>query len=113
MYDIKFFDDEKIELISDNTLVYTNDGEKICSGIITNKRFLILDYSSGVHNSMEDLRISGKITYIRKKEIIFSIFLSDIDKIIKDGEFDKIIFKNGEYVLINDSEIVLYLRNKI
>jgi len=49
MYEIKFLSDEEIELISDNTIVYTGDGEKNCSGIITNKRFLILDYPSGIH----------------------------------------------------------------
>jgi len=63
--------------------------------------------------SMEDLRISGKITYIKKKEIIFSIFLNDIDKIVKDSDYDKIMFKNGEYILINDNDIVLCLKNKL
>ena len=55
MYDIKLFDNEKIELISDNTLVYTDSGDKNCSSIVTNMRYLILDYPSGIHNSMEDL----------------------------------------------------------
>ena len=113
MYDIQFLPDEKIELISDNTLVYTNEGDKNCSSVVTNMRYLILDYPSGVYNSMEDLRISGKINYIKKKEIILSINISDIDKIVRDNDYDKIVLNNQEYILVNDKEIIEYLRNKL
>ena len=113
MYDLNLFDEEKIELISDNTLVYTDDGDKICSSIVTNIRYLILDYPGMVHNSLEDLRTSGKMNYIRKKEVIFSIEINDIVHIGKDSDYDKITFKNNQYVLINDKEIIEYLKNKI
>ena len=113
MYEIKFLDNEKIELISDNTLVYTKDGEKNCSSVVTNMRYLILDYPSGVYNSMEDLRTSGKITYIKKKEIILSVNINDINKIVKDNDYDKILLNNQEYVMINDNEIVEYLERKL
>ena len=102
MYDIKFLSDEKIELISDNTLVYTKEGDKNCSSVVTNIRYLILDYPSGVYNSMEDLRISGKINYIKKKEII-----------LRDNDYDKIVLNNQEYILVNDKEIIEYLINKL
>lgn len=113
MYDIKFLSDEKIELISDNTLVYTKEGDKNCSSVVTNIRYLILDYPSGVYNSMEDLRISGKINYIKKKEIILSVNISDIDKIVRDNDYDKIVLNNQEYILVNDKEIIEYLINKL
>ena len=113
MYDIKFLPDEKIELISDNTLVYTKEGDKNCSSVVTNIRYLILDYPSGVYNSMEDLRISGKINYIKKKEIILSVNISDIDKIVRDNDYDKIVLNNQEYILVNDKEIIEYLINKL
>lgn len=113
MYDIKILDNEKIELISDDTFVYTPNGDKTCSSIVTNIRYLILDYPSKIYNSMEDLRISGKITYIKKKEVILSININDIDKIEKDNDYHKILLNSKEYILINDNEIINYLKSKI
>ena len=76
MYDFKLNKNEEIKLISDNTIIYTAKEEKNITCIITNQRLLMLDYPSGIHNSAEDLRISGKMNYIRKKEIIEEIDLS-------------------------------------
>lgn len=113
MYDIKFLDNEKIALISDNTLVYTNGSDKLCTSIITNIRYLILDYPSNFHNSLEDLRASGKITYLKQKEVIFSIDISDITKITKDNNYDKILLNNQEYILVKDDEIINYLKHNM
>lgn len=46
MYDIKLMDNEKILLISDNSLIYNSTYEKVYTTIITNYRFLILDFPS-------------------------------------------------------------------
>lgn len=62
--------------------------------IITNQRLLILDYPSGIHNSAEDLRISGKMNYIKMKEVIGEINLKDIETIIKESNNYTIEFKN-------------------
>ena len=110
MYDFKLNREEKIKLISDNTIVYTGKEEKNVTCIITNKRLLILDYPSGVHNSAEDLRISGRMTYIRKKEVISEIYLNDMVSLENEKQFYKIILKNGKYLNINDDEIINYLK---
>ena len=112
MYDIKFFTNEKIELISDNTVLLIDNKEKECSSIVTNKRYLILDYPSSVYNSSEDLRISGRGNYIKKKEVIFDISISDIKEIV-DGNFNKIVFNDEKYILVKDKDIILCLKNKL
>lgn len=110
MYDFKLNKGEEIKLISDYTIVYTAKEEKNITCIITNKRLLILDYPSGIHNSAEDLRISGKMTYIKKKEVIGEIDLKDIETITKETDYYKIELKNKEYINLNDDDIIDYLK---
>ena len=112
MYNFKLNKNEEIKLISDNTIVYTDKEEINVTCIITNQRLLILDYPSGVHNSAEDLRISGKMTYIRKKEVIGEIDLKDIENITKESDHYKIEFNNKEYINLNDNEIIEYLKKE-
>lgn len=112
MYDFKLNKNEEIKLISDNTIVYTSSEEKNVTCIITNQRLLFLDYPSGVHNSVEDLRISGKMNYIRKKEVIGEIYLKDMETITKEVDYYKIEFKNKEYINLNDDEIINQLKKK-
>ena len=110
MYDFKLEQNEEIKLISDNTIIYFDKESKNYTSIITNKRLLILDYPSGVHNSAEDLRISGRMTYIRKKEVILEIYLNDMVSLENEKQFYKIILRNGKYLNINDDEIINYLK---
>lgn len=109
MYDIKLMDNEKILLISDNSLIYNSNYEKVYTTIITNYRFLVLDFPSNKNNSLEDLRTSQRLTYINKKEIILSIKLDDINDITKQDDYYKIDFNNN-YILIKDNDIVNKLK---
>ena len=109
MYDIKLMDNEKILLISDNSLIYNSNYEKEYTTIITNYRFLVLDFPSNKNNSLEDLRTSQRLTYINKKEIILSIKLDDINDITKQDGYYKIDFNNN-YILIKDNDIVNKLK---
>ena len=110
MYDFTLNKNEEIELISDDTVVYLENEIKNVTSIITNQRFLLLDYPSGLHNSAEDLRISGKMNYIRKKEVIGEINLKDIYSITKVVDYYRIELKNKEYINLNDEEIIKYLK---
>lgn len=112
MYDFKLNKNEEIKLISDNTIIYTDIEEKNVTSIVTNQRLLILDYPSGIYNSAEDLRISGKMTYIRKKEIICEINLQDIKSIIKDKSYYKIELDNNSYINLVDDEIISFLKDR-
>ena len=112
MYDFTLNENEIINLISDNTIIYIKDKEIMVSSIITNQRLLFFDYPSSIYNSMEDLRTSGKMTYIRKKEIIEEIYLKDIKTIVKEKDYYKIVLKNKGYININDDKIIEYL-NKL
>ena len=81
---------------------FYNDN-KLYSFIITNKRILILDYPSGYHNSMEDLRMSGKINYVRMKEIILAKKIEDIKEI--SNEKNIIRFKDNSFIEIDNSRV--------
>ena len=112
MYDFKLNKKEVIKLISDNTIVYTSKEKKNVTCIITNQRLLILDYPSEIHNSAEDLRTSGKMNYIKKKEVIGKIDLRDVETIIKRANYYKIKLKNKEYINLNDNIIIKYLEGE-
>ena len=105
MYDIKLAKNEKIILISDNTII----NDKLYTSVITNKRFLILDYPSQYQNSQEELRILGRINYIKKKEVIFSKKLKEIKSITNN----KIIFTSKDDLTIKDSDIINKLKEVI
>lgn len=110
MYDLKLHNSEEIKLISDDVVIYTPKEEIHVTGIITNQRLLILDYPSGIHNSAEDLRITGRMTYIRKKEVIGEIILTDIKALKKEKDYYKIELNNKEYININNDAIIEYLK---
>lgn len=112
MYDFKLNKNEEIKLISNNTIVYTAKEEKNVTCIISNQRLLILDYPSKIYNSAEDLRISGKMTYIRKKEIAADINLKDITSITKENNYYKIELNNKRYINLSDEEIIKYLKKE-
>ena len=82
MYNFKLLNGEEIRKIIDDVLVYPDN--KLCTFIITSVRLLVLDYPSSFHNSMEDLRISGKVNYVRMKEIIFECQNNAIKSVIKN-----------------------------
>lgn len=105
MYDIKLEKNEKIILISDNTII----NDKLYTSVITNKRLLILDYPDQYQNSKEELRILGRINYIKMKEVILSKQLKDI----KDITNNKIMFNNKENLIIDDKEIINKLKEVI
>ena len=105
MYNIKLEKNEKIILISDNTII----NDKLYTSIITNKRFLILDYPSQYQNSQEELRILGRLNYIKKKEVIFSQNIKDIKSITNN----KIIFTNKDNLNIKDDDIINKLKEII
>ena len=98
MYDIKLEKNEKIILISDNTII----NNKLYTSIITNKRLLILDYPSSYQNSQEELRILSRINYIKKKEVILSISLNNIKSITGN----KIILNNNKNIILDDKDII-------
>ena len=113
MYNITLQKNEEIKLISDNTIVYNKDKELLCSSIITNKRYIILDYPGNINNPREDLRILQKMNYIKQKEVIFEIQLDKIYSIEKYNDSYKIIFLDNNYIIVEDKEIIDYLNKKI
>lgn len=112
MYDFKLNKNEIIKIISDDGVIYANKEERNVTFIITNLRLLILDYPSGIYNSAEDLRISGKMNYIRKKEIISEINLNHIVSITKQMDYYKIALKDKKYINLNDDSIIEYLNKE-
>ena len=102
MYNFKLLDNEEIKLIDDDVLIK----DKVYTIIITNKRLLVLDYPSGLYNSNEDLRISGKLNYIKMKEIVLDININNIKKVEKNNELSKIVFLDDSFIEINANKVI-------
>lgn len=105
MLDIKLLEDEKIELVSNNSLIKYSKEVVNVSSVITNKRLLLLDFPK----DLENFRVGRVIMNPIKKEVIFEADLLDIIDLEKNSEFDKYLLKNGSYFLIKDSEIKEYM----
>ncbi len=103
MYDFKKKKGEKIELIEDNCTLIVDEKEIELSVILTNMRLVFLDYPNN-YDYQETLRISKGVNYMRKKEELYSIYLSDLLKIEKNT-FDKYILTNGNYFYLKTKEI--------
>lgn len=106
MYDFELGKNEKIILINDDVIVGLEN--KKYTIIVTNKRLLVLDYSSKFHNSIEDLRAIGRINTVKMKEVICEKKLIDI----KNINNNQIIFDDDSYIVINDKEIINLLKNE-
>ena len=110
MYNFDLLSDEEIKLIDDDVLIYKDS--KLYTFIITNKRLLVLDYPSELYNSMEDLRISGKMNYIRMKEIIFERNLDDIKFLSNESSKIKIIFMDNSFIEFNGDDVYNLLKDR-
>ena len=78
MYNLDLLDNEKINFISDTSKILENNNYNEYTVIITNLRFLILNYPNDSRNSMEDIKCSRNLYYIPKKEIVYEINIDDI-----------------------------------
>ena len=104
MYDFKLNSKEKIVLIDDD-VVFKNKPEYLTI-IITNERLLVLDYPSILYNSNEDLRASGRLNYLKMKEVILSKKLTEIKTIETISEYSKIVFTDDTYLEIKAKEVI-------
>ena len=107
---------EEIKLINDELQILVNDNWKKYSVIITNFRLLILDFPNQYRNSLEDLRTSQRLYYVRKKEIVFEIKLKNLKKIKNDNNTIKMYTSKTNYILIknnDDSKEILRKINSI
>ena len=100
MYNFKKLKNEHIELIEDNCILLYECKERNVSVILTNIRLIILDYPDGT-DYQETLRVSRGVNYMRNKEEIFSLNISDIINIEKD----KYLLNNGNYFYLKTKEI--------
>lgn len=108
MYEFKKIKDEEILFISDNTILRKENIDYNISTILTNKRLLLLDYPSSINNYQEVLRTVQSQEYIKKKEVILSINITEINSIIEEN-YDKYYLNNNNYFLLKDEN----LKNKI
>lgn len=111
MYEFEKLKDEEILLISDNTILKKEEKEVNISTVVTNKRLLLLDYPSSVNNYEEALRTTRNQEYLKKKEIILEVNLSDIKEIIEE-DYDKYLLSNNNYFYMKDNEVKNKINNK-
>lgn len=111
MYNFKLEDNEEIKLIVDDVLICENN--RLYTFIITNKRLLILDYPSNICNSFEDLRISGRLNYVKMKEIVVDKDINDIKRISIKEDMVKILFNDDSYIEFVDKGIYSVIKDEI
>ena len=109
MFDFELLKNEKINIISNDSLLeYRNEVEQV-SVVITNQRFLIFC----IPKDIESFRFGRFIDNFKmnKMDMIFEIKLSDIDKIIIGNDFDKYILSDTNYFYLHDDIIRNYLKD--
>ena len=109
MYNLNLNEKEEILIISDNSLILVDKSFLEFTVILTNKRFLVLDYAKKTNNSAENLRIARGISYVKTKEIIFEKDLKNIKKIEKQLDCYKIYFEDESYISIQDDNVISHL----
>lgn len=109
MYDFEKLDGEEVLFIKD-VILKMEEFDKSISSIVTNKRLLLFDFLSDLNDFQEALRISHGLDYIKKKEVILSVFIDDISSINNELDYDKYILKNGDYFFIKGDGLSSFLR---
>ena len=104
MYDIHLLENEEIIHIIDDVKMYEKDNYSTFTIILTNIRLFVLSNPSNINNSEEDLRCSGRISPIKKKEVIFKV-----EKNL--GSELKIYVSKDNYITINDHNIATIINH--
>ncbi len=121
MYNLNLLNNEKINFISDTSKILESNNYNEYTVIITNLRFLILNYPNDSKNSMEDLKCSRNLYYIPKKEIVYEINIDDIIKIniddiikinIENNNKIKLYISEYNYILLQDKSLLEYLKKE-
>lgn len=85
MYNFNLEDNEKLIQVFDDIWIRQGKNEKITTVALTNQRLLFLDYDN--NDPREDLRISGKLNYIRYKEVYYMINLESVKSITNNDTY--------------------------
>lgn len=109
MYNFDLLLDEKLINVFDDVLVIGDEGERVTSMALTNKRLLFLDYVND--NLMDALRITGKLNLVRTKEVYYYINLDDIS-FIDNNDYCVIKINDGHVFRIDNLELYKLLLDK-
>lgn len=105
MYEFQKLENEEIIFISDNSILKIDDQEKNISTILTNQRLLLFDYPSSVNNYQEVMKSSRGADYVKQKEVILDVLLSNIENITKEDGYDKYLLSDTNYFYLRDDEL--------
>lgn len=106
MLDFSLLEDEVVEIISNDTILKTEDDFRLVSSIITNIRLIFLDSP----RDLENFRVGREIFRPVKKEVILEVLLDDIKSILDGDEFDTYQLSDGRYFYIADLQVKNYIR---
>ena len=113
MYEFDKLNGEIIKLITDEVFITLEDQKRLVSGIVTNKRLILLDYLEGYNNYEEAMRTGLNMGSIKKKYPILLIDNNDIKEIKETKYYDKYILNNNSYFNIESKEIKKFYIDKI
>jgi len=102
MNNFNLMEDEQLVEIFEEVLIKQGTNEKITTIALTNKRLLFLEYIT--NDGLEALRITKRISFIRYKEVYYTINLDNIE-LITEEEYYKIILKNNTSFEFNNKEL--------
>lgn len=106
MFDFFLLKDEEVEIISNETILKTEDDARLVSSIITSKRLILLDSPK----DLENFRVGKEIFPSVKKEVILEILLDDIKNIIDGEEFDTYQLMDGKNLFLADLQVKNYIK---
>ena len=113
MYEFDKLNGETIKLITDEVYITINDEKKLVSGIVTNKRLILLDYLEGYNNYEEAMRTGLNLGTVKKKYPILLMDNDDLKEIKETKYYDKYILNNGSYFNIESKDIKKFFIDKI
>ncbi len=99
MYNIIFEKEENLLIVEEDIIVGNNSESKITTVGLTNKRLLFLETPESIN---ETLRIAQGVDYVKEKEVYFSFYLNQIEKINNDT----IVLVDGKEFIINSNAIL-------
>ena len=85
MYNFDFLKNEELVQIFEDVWIAQGENGKNTTIALTNQRLLFLDYDN--NDPRENLRISGKLNYIRYKEVYYMINLESVKSITNNDTY--------------------------
>ncbi len=108
MLNLNLKENETLINTYEDVLVKTDNGVSTLTISLTNKRVIFFDYLTDT--SRETLRIARGVDYIKYKEELYSIYISDIKSIDLQNN---LLFFNDQQLIVENEKLLSTLQSKL